>query len=231
MRARIILVTGTDTGVGKTIATAVLACAHQRAGHRVLMVKPVQTGVVAGETGDADVVGRLADCPVLELSRLPEPLAPATAARRAGVALASMDEVAGRIQSASAGVDVVLVEGAGGLLVRLDSDDGTILDLGRALLDHGYAVTVAIVARAGLGTLNHTELTTRAVQAAGFPDLWLVIGSWPAAPGLAERCNADDLPHLTGAPVIATIPDGAGALEPEEFRAAAPTWLHRGVSS
>jgi dethiobiotin synthetase len=53
----------------------------------------------------------------------------------------------------------------------------------------------------------------------------LVIGAWPADPGLAERCNVDDLPHHTGLPVLATIPDGAGSLDREAFLAQSPGWF------
>ena len=77
----ILVVTGTGTGVGKTVATAALAA---RASGSVIVVKPVQTGVLPGEVGDVDDVRRLAGCEVTELVRLPDPLAPDTAARLAG---------------------------------------------------------------------------------------------------------------------------------------------------
>ena len=81
-----------------------------------------------------------------------------------------------------------------------------------------------MVARAGLGTLNHTELTVGALRSRGLEPAGLVIGSWPADPDLAERCNRDDLPRLTGVPLLASIPEGAGSLGRDEFLAAAPTW-------
>ena len=65
-----------------------------------------------------------------------------------------------------------------------------------------------MVAAAGLGTLNHTELTVGALRARGLEPAGLVIGSWPDDPDLAERCNADDLPRVTGVPVLATIRRG-----------------------
>ncbi|MEO5664675.1 MAG: dethiobiotin synthase [Nocardioides sp.] len=216
----ILVVTGTGTGVGKTIATAALAA---RASGSVVVVKPVQTGVLPGEVGDIDDVRRLAGCEVVELVRLPDPLAPDTAARLAGVPLPSVAEHAARILSLADDHDTVIVEGAGGLLVRLDSDDGTLLDLASAL-----GASVVIVVAAGLGTLNHTELTVQALRARGIEPSGLVIGSWPSDPDLASRCNREDLPRVTGVPVIAVLPAGVGTVEQSEFVAAVPGWFTAG---
>jgi dethiobiotin synthase len=213
----ILVVTGTGTGVGKTVATAALAA---RASGTVMVVKPVQTGVLPGEVGDVDDVRRLGGCEVTELVRLPDPLAPDTAARLAGVTLPTVAEHAARIRDLGEDFDTVIVEGAGGLLVRLDSADGTLLDLADAL-----AASVVVVVAAGLGTLNHTELTVQALHARGITPDGLVIGSWPAAPGLAEECNLADLPRVTGVPLLAVIPDGAGFLDQATFTAAAPGWF------
>jgi len=212
---RVTVVTGTGTGVGKTVATAALAA---RAGGDVLVVKPVQTGVLPGEPGDADEVRRLAGCEVMEFVRLPDPLAPDTAARRAGVVLPTVAEHAEHI--GSLGADHVIVEGAGGLLVRLDSADGTLLDL--AVLLHA---DVVVVVDAGLGTLNHTELTVAALRARGIEPAGLVIGAWPDSPGLAEECNLLDLPRVSGVRVLATIPAGVSALDPDAFAGAVPGWF------
>ena len=214
----ILVVTGTGTGVGKTVATAALAA---RAAGTVLVVKPVQTGVLPGEVGDVDDVRRLAGCEVTELVRLPDPLAPDTAARLAGVDLPTVAEHAARIRELAEDFDTVIVEGAGGLLVRLDATGGTLLDLAEAL-----AASVVVVVAAGLGTLNHTELTVQALRARGIVPEGLVIGSWPAAPGLAEECNLTDLPRVTGVPLLAVIPEGAGALgDHVSFAAEVPGWF------
>jgi len=121
--------------------------------------------------------------------------------------------------------DTVVVEGAGGLLVRLDTDGGTLLDLAVWLVERDVDVEVVVVCAAGLGTLNHTELTVGALQARGVPVRGLVIGSWPDSPGLAETCNREDLPRVTGVPLLGAVPAGAGALGREEFTAAAAAWL------
>lgn len=211
-----IVVTGTGTGVGKTIATAALAATRPRP---LTVVKPVQTGVGDGSPGDAEVVHALTGCRVEEWTRLDEPLAPDTAARRAGRPIPRVSEYAGRLAALDG---EVVVEGAGGLLVRLDTEGGTLLDLAAALPP---PVEVVVVVAAGLGTLNHTELTVRALRERGLEPAGLVIGSWPADPDLAERCNRDDLPRVTGLPLLAAIPAGAGGLDPATFRSAAPGWF------
>ena len=222
MTGRVLVVTGTDTGVGKTTVTAALAAAASgSASGTVVMVKPTQTGADGDEPSDAQVVRALAGCDVEEYVTLGEPLAPETAARRAGIALPTVAEHACRITALSAVYDLVLVEGAGGLLVRLDTDGGTLLDLAVAVPD----AEVVVVCAAGLGTLNHTELTVAALRARGVEPAGLVIGSWPERPGLAETCNRVDLPRVTGVPLWGALPGDAGSLPPETFAAAAAGWL------
>jgi dethiobiotin synthetase len=116
--------------------------------------------------------------------------------------------------------DLVLVEGAGGLLVRFDAAGGTLADASRLL-----SAPVLVVASAGLGTLNTTELTARELRSRGLDLAGIVIGSWPAAPDLAARCNLADLPDVAGAPLLGSVPAGSGALSPAAFRSAAPHWL------
>ena len=98
MSARILFVTGTNTDVGKTVATAAVAAAALRAGRKVAVLKPGQTGVAPGEPGDAAEVARLAgDLTISELARYPEPLAPDTAARRSGLPYLSPAEVVAEV--------------------------------------------------------------------------------------------------------------------------------------
>lgn len=220
--SRVVVVTGTSTGVGKTVATAALAVRAAARGS-VVVVKPVQTGTILGDS-DAGEVHRLTGCAVQEHTALEEPLAPDTAARRQGVAVPRVAEHADRVRVLAASHDTVLVEGAGGLLVRLDTEGGTLLDLAVGLAVD-LPVELVVVAAAGLGTLNHAELTVGAARARGLEPAGLVIGSWPADPGLPERCNAEDLPRVTGLPVLATIPEGAGRLDGATFRDRAPTWF------
>jgi dethiobiotin synthetase len=219
---RPVVVTGTDTGVGKTVVTAALACAYHRAGQSVAVVKPVQTGAGPGEHADVADVARLSGVGDLhELVRLPDPLAPDVAARRAGVSLPLVSAIAESIVALAA--DVVLVEGAGGILVRLDAEGGTIIDLALAL----PGTAVVVVARAGLGTLNHSALSVEAMRARGVEPVGLVIGSWPDSPDLAAQCNLTDLPAMTGVPLIGMVPESVGGWTGTAFRAAAPTWFSR----
>ncbi|MFI1953720.1 dethiobiotin synthase [Streptomyces xinghaiensis] len=215
------VVSGTGTEIGKTVATAALAAVALAAGRSVAVLKPAQTGVAPGEPGDAAETARLAG-PVTtaELARYPEPLAPATAARRAGRPPVRPPEIAEAAEKLAAGHDLVLVEGAGGLLVRYDGEGATLADAAR-LLD----APVLVVAAAGLGTLNATALTAEALRARGLDCTGVLLGSWPAEPGLAERCNLADLPAAAGAPLLGALPHGAGALPPAEFRARAGRWL------
>jgi dethiobiotin synthetase len=197
---RVIVVTGTDTGVGKTIVSAALAALSQE---QVAYVKPAQTG----DDDDAATVARLAGVETHVLARYPDPLAPATAARRSGQPPITPQAIVDYVQRLDAGL--VLIEGAGGLLVRFDDGGGTLADVAE-LLD----APVIVVARAGLGTLNHTALTLEALRVRDIECLGVVIGSWPREPDLAARCNIDDL-----GPILGRIPEGAGELSREAFLA------------
>ncbi|WP_217242050.1 dethiobiotin synthase [Streptomyces sp. AC555_RSS877] len=217
----VLVITGTGTEVGKTVATAAVAAAALAAGRSVAVLKAAQTGVRPDEPGDAAEVARLAGTVrAEEVARYPEPLAPATAARRAGRAPVRPHEVAEAAAKLAAEHDLVLVEGAGGLLVRFDATGGTLADAAGLL-----AAPVLLVASAGLGTLNTTELTARELRNRGLDLVGVVIGSWPDAPDLASRCNLADLPDVSGAPLLGALPAGAGSLAPADFRTAAPTWL------
>lgn len=222
----IVVVTGTGTGVGKTIATAALTAAVSACGQRVAVVKPAQTGG-DDEPGDVVIVGELTACTSLnELLRLGDPLAPDTAARLRGMPLPPVASLAARILEIAAGHDVTVVEGAGGVAVRLDTSGGTILTLARHLADAGHAPRVVIVTTLALGTLNHTELTVGAVRSAGFEPAGLVLGSVPDQLGLAERCNIDELPRVTGLPVLARLTAGIGTWDAARLSAEAPGWFN-----
>jgi dethiobiotin synthetase len=213
----LVVVTGTDTGVGKTVVAAAIAAAAGAAGLRVAVLKPAQTGVAGGEESDVDTVARLA-APALvrTLAEYPDPLAPLAAARVSGLPPLVLDEVVDAVRGVSA--DLTLVEGAGGLLVPL-GERWTAADLAAAL-----DAPAVVVARAGLGTLNHTALTLEALRRRQIPAR-VVIGAWPAAPELVHRTNLTDLDgELAGA-----VPDGVGAWAGDDFRAAAPQWLAPGL--
>jgi dethiobiotin synthetase len=205
-------VTGTGTEIGKTIVTAAIAALAAADGRTVTVVKPAQTGIGPGEESDVDVVRRLSGVTdVHELVRYDDPLAPASAARRQGVAATPVPALAERI-NALPPTDLLIVEGAGGLLVRLDDDDRDLADLAGLV-----GADVLVVTTAGLGSLNSTALTVEALRHRSLRCAGVVVGAWPDEPGLAERCNLDDLPDYAGAPLLGAVPAGAGTQLPEEF--------------
>ncbi len=207
---RRIAVTGTDTGVGKTYATAALAQGFLLSGRSVAVVKPVQTGIETGEPTDADEINRLLGTPVAEeWQRLALPLAPETIAHETGAHLTPVAELVDRLNAVEA--DVVLVEGAGGVLVGLDADGGTIADLAEQ-----WNAEIVVVTRDSLGTLNHTGLTVEHLRGRGH-DPALVIGV-----DTGNERNRRDLVRLTGAPLIGTVP--RGQIESADIDAA---WLDR----
>jgi dethiobiotin synthetase len=216
----VLVVTGTDTGVGKTVATAALACSARQAGVDVAVCKPVQTG--SPRDDDLGDIGRLSGVDALFGTwRYPEPLAPVAAARRAGLALPTRDELVGSVRDVGAGL--TLVEGAGGLLVELCDDGATLRDVA-----HDLAAPVLVVVSPGLGTLNHTALTLEALAAQGISCAGLVIGAWPREPDVAEEGNREALAEL--APVRAVLPAGAGAMSAHEFETMStsafdPAWV------
>lgn len=216
----VLVVTGTGTGVGKTVVTAAVAALALGRGLRVAVLKPAQTGLTAGEPGDVADVERLAPgVHGRELARYPDALAPATAARRSRRPPVTPEQAAAAARELAVDHDLVLVEGAGGLLVRFD-DKGTLADVAR-LLD----APVVVVAAAGLGTLNHTALTVEALHARSLTCTGIVVGAWPAVPDVAAASNLTDLPDVTGVPLLGAPAEGAGALGPADFAVAARNGL------
>ncbi|MGU3499138.1 dethiobiotin synthase [Mycobacterium sp. C31M] len=206
----VLVVTGTDTGVGKTVTTAALACAARLAGLDVAVCKPVQTGTRDGDD-DLGEVGRLSGVTALQGGwRYPEPLAPVAAATRAGLPLPTSAELLAAVRTADAPGRLTIVEGAGGLLVELGAGGVTLRDLAAAL-----AAPVLVVVSPGLGTLNHTALTVESLTAQRLTGAGLVIGSWPVDPGVAEQGNREALAALGD--IRAVLPAGAGALSPQRF--------------
>lgn len=207
------VVTGTGTGVGKTMVTAAVAALAVAAGRPVAVVKPAQTGVRPGEPGDLHDVRRLAgQVTTRELDRYPDPLAPNTAARRAGRPPVRPAEAAAAARELADTHALVLVEGAGGLLVRFDDVGGSLADIA--------AITnapVLVVAEAGLGTLNAVELTADVLRQRGLRCAGVVIGAWPTEPDLASRCNLADLPTVAYAPLLGVLPAEIGSLSGGDF--------------
>ena len=201
-----------------TAAVAALASAR---GEKVAVIKPAQTGVAAGEPGDLDEVVRLAGTgDTHELARFPDPLSPEAAARASGLPPLDLAQAARATRSLAASRDRVLVEGAGGLLVRYDPAGRTIADLA-VMLD----APVLVVTTPGLGTLNHTALTLEALSSRRLAAAGVVIGAWPSEPGLAERANLTDLAVIAGQPLAGAMAAGAARLGRAAFLTAARAGL------
>lgn len=170
MTARILVVTGTDTGVGKTLVTRALGASLAARGRRVVAIKPVESGCGGGEPEDgrllAAATGQAA--PTEALVRLRAPVAPPVAADEEGVELEPAGWLAA-VRDAANDADPVLVEGAGGLLSPL-AWDATILDLAAEL-----AGELIVVAANRLGCLNHTALTASVARDRGVPVLATVL--------------------------------------------------------
>jgi dethiobiotin synthetase len=216
----IVLVTGTDTGVGKTVTTAALACALQAGGRSVAVYKPCQSGAAVGDS-DCTEIARLAGPLTAEAGVvLQEPLAPVPAAALDRLALPPLAAHATRVRELASTHDHVLVEGSGGLLVELDHDGGTLADLGRHLGPHAGFV---VVARPALGTLNHTALTLEALERRDLAIQGVVLGSWPHDPGVLEHGNRATLG--ASRPLLGVIPERAADLPPVTFREASAHWL------
>ncbi|TWP37903.1 dethiobiotin synthase [Leekyejoonella antrihumi] len=226
----IMCVTGTSTEVGKTVVTAALAAALHARHQRVAVVKPAQTGLQPGEPGDMAEVTRLAGPGIatFENVRLPDPLAPDVAARRAGLSIPTVAEHAASVGTLarSDNYDVVLVEGSGGLLVHLDSEGGDLTSIAAALGAGELRVGFVVVVQEGLGTLNHTALTLEALAHRGLDLLGVVVGSQSPTPDLAAKTNVEELSDLAGGFLIGGVPAGAAQLDPAQFQSLAEGWVH-----
>ena len=188
-----VFVTGTGTGVGKTVVTAALARTLQRAGLAVAAMKPAQTGTCEGADDLAFIraAGGVPAARCVAPYALRRPLAPSVAARMEGITL-EPGRVVDDFRRLRGEADVVVVEGAGGLLVPF-SDSTDMADLASAL-----GIPLLVVALPGLGTLNHIALTLEAARTRGLEIAGVVLCGFPAGPGLAEATNPGEIGELAG---------------------------------
>jgi dethiobiotin synthetase len=197
-----LLVTGTDTGVGKTIVAAALVTALRATGVRAIGFKPAQTGYVDGEVSDADLLAAASRehtalaAPLLQLA---EPLAPAVAADRAGATISSRD-IEDRIEQLRGAGFSLVIEGAGGVMVPLVWDY-TVLDLAER-----FGLEAVVVGRAGLGTLNHVVMTVAMLQARNISIRGIVLNGRGSPPNLAESTNPSALARLLPGLAIIEVP-------------------------
>jgi dethiobiotin synthetase len=200
------LVTGSDTGVGKTFVLAGVARTLRRQGHPFRVCKPVATGAEASGgclvSDDTRVLAEAAGESDLEQVTpwtFSVPAAPPVAARWAGTTLV-LEEIAAAVRARSSAEGPLLVEGVGGLLCPLTERE-TIADLALAL-----ALPLLIVVRRSLGTLNHTLLTLEAARSRGLAILGIVVNETTPVQGIAEETNVEELRRRIDVPVLAVVP-------------------------
>ncbi len=190
-----LFVTGTGTGVGKTVLSAALLAATSAAGVRVRAHKPVVTGLdEPSETGwppDHELLAGVAGMTPEEVAplRYGPAVSPHLAAALAGETIDPSDLIA-HARAAAVGDGALIVEGVGGLLVPL-ADGFTVRDLAVAL-----GLPVVIAASPGLGTINHTLLTIESARSGGLDVRAVVLTPWPEAPAELERSNRDTISRL-----------------------------------
>jgi dethiobiotin synthetase len=195
------LVTGTDTGVGKSVVAAAIVAALREQGRPVRAVKPLITGLDdapdPGWPPDHELLARVSDqTPAATiLHAFGPPVSPHLAAELAGAPLPSARALADEIRSATPDGSLLIVEGVGGLLVPIGPEH-SVRDLAVAL-----ALPLIVAARPGLGTINHTLLTVEAAAAAGLRVAGIVMTPWPEDPDEMLRSNRETIARLTQIPV------------------------------
>ena len=193
-------VTGTGTGVGKTVVAGAVAARMRDAGMRVAVFKPVLTGLdEAPEPGwprDDELLAAAAGVPAAMTAarRYGPPVSPHLAAQLAGEEIVLSELVAAAARLARA-ADAIVVEGVGGLLVPLNATS-TVRDLAVAL-----RLPLLVAAHPGLGTLNHTLLTVEAARTALLGIRAIVLGPWPPEPTPVQESNRETLAARTGVEV------------------------------
>ena len=199
--------TGTDTGVGKTLIAGAIAKALAAAGRRVGVMKPFESGcrregglLIAEDarflkkmSGAADDLSLI--CPYA----LARPLAPGVAAQEENIVI-DMATVTTAFARIAARHDLVLVEGAGGLMVPVTAEHLTV-DLVRLL-----GLPLVIIARTTLGTINHTLLTVKQAQSEGIAVRGIILNKLSAAPDEAEETNPAVIQKLSRVPLLGVVP-------------------------
>ena len=206
--------TGTGTGVGKTVVAATIARSLAASGERVAVFKPAVTGLDEGGEPDHALLRRAAGSAQSDEEIAPyrygPPMSPHLAARLAGERIEPTRLLAAA-RAAAEGADFLVCEGVGGLLVPL-GDDYLVRDLAVEL---GLPLTIA--ASPGLGTINHTLLTIEAARAAELEVASVVLTPWPEEPGEIERSNRETIAAL-GVVKVEELPHSAEFSAPESRR-------------
>jgi dethiobiotin synthetase len=199
-----LFITGTDTGVGKTYVTAALLTELRRRDVRAAAFKPIACG--AGGRHDAEIYVALMNheqpLDVINPVYLRHPLAPSVAAKRERKHI-DLQQIRRTYQQLADKYTIVLVEGAGGLMVPIRKNY-FVADLAKAL-----KLPLLVVGRLGLGTINHSLLTVRAARAMGLKVNGIVLNDTVGGQrGLAEKTNSKAVPELCRVPLLGVMPHG-----------------------
>jgi dethiobiotin synthetase len=202
-----VFITGTDTGVGKTFIACAIAFKYADGGAKVGVMKPVETGCTGAPgalmPADALSLKRYAGSPdpmdLINPYRFAQALAPNVAARLSGGEI-NLDCIRTSFDKIRADKDIVIVEGAGGLLSPL-TDDGTMADLAVML-----GLPLIIVAASRLGAINHALLTVRCAASMGLEILGVILSRPSPIPAESSLYDAAEIKRFAGAPVLADIP-------------------------
>jgi len=199
-----IFIAGTDTDVGETVVTAALACCIKNSGNSVAAVKPFQTGTEEEGLLDIEFIYKVLGlpfemndvCPV----RLSKPLSPYSAAMQENKEINILSIVSPLKEKFLTSEGTTLFEGAGGLMVPI-TKNYFMSDFAKDM-----GLPVIIVARPGLGTLNHTLLSIEHAKKKGLQILGIVISNYPSNPDLAESLNIAAINKLTEVEIVGVIP-------------------------
>ena len=210
MPAKGIFITGTDTGVGKSIASAAIAMLLRRKGHSVGVMKPVTSGCIERDghlvSEDAELLCFAAGVPLTPDCApylLKAPLAPSMAASKEGVRI-DLQQIKEAYLRLAEQFDFVIVEGAGGLMVPL-AGGLLIADLASLL-----GLPIAVVARPGLGTINHTLLTTFCARNMGLEVKGVIVNRYPEHPDEAQEYAPHLISSLSGCLLLGVFPEVQG---------------------
>lgn len=210
MAAKGIFITGTDTGVGKTVASAVIATLLRRKGHSVGIMKPITSGCAERDgvlvSEDAELLAHAAGVPLTPDCTpylLRAPLAPSLAASLDGVRI-DFSVISDAYRRLADSCDYLIVEGAGGLMVPIAG--GLLMS---DLASH-LGLPIAVVARPNLGTINHTLLTTFCARSMGLDVKGVIINRYPDHPGQAEESAPHLISSLSGCLLLGVFPEAAG---------------------
>lgn len=209
LRIPALFITGTDTGVGKSVvASAIAARLHTSSGRRVGAIKPVASGCdfrdgrIVNEDAErlSAAIGRRLPMDVICPQQYCSQLTPAVAARVEGRPL-DWGAIQRALDVVEAQSDVMIVEGAGGLFAPLD-DDHTVLDVIRML-----GVPALCVSRPTLGTINHTAMTVDTMRCHDVACCGVVVNRYPAQPNIAEQTNLEQIARWSRVPVRCVVPE------------------------